>query len=432
MTRLGILQPLIIPALALALVPPGAPAVPHVALASGAATAPSGVGLRPGETPVRIRTLSLPGRLVEHAPRLRSTHPLPLDSAEQVAVTWAAGQPAPQVEIRTRAAARWSTWEAVQPLEDGEASEGNGTAGSDLAWVGHRSDVQIRVRGALPRGLSAVLIDPGHRDADADPRAASTPDAPEPGAPTHDASTQDASTYGGAVPAAYRLAADTTTSTTYHDTVLDSPPKTTFPTPHAPRPFIYTRHAWNADESLRPNPPEYSLTISQVHLHHTVSTNSYTRSEVPAMIRGMYSYHVKTLGWNDIGYNFLVDRFGRIWEGRYGGITYPVRGAHTLGFNHRSVGISVIGNFETAKPTDALLSSVARLAAWKLDLYGRPASGTTSRTSEGSDLYPNGEVVRLPVFDGHRDTNQTACPGRYLYARLPDLRRWAQRIENQY
>jgi uncharacterized protein with LGFP repeats len=416
MRLLGPVHPLLaLPVLAVLLPVTGAGAGPDAPDSAVVVAAAGDRELLPGETPVRSRVVGLTGRLAQHD-GLRSTGPLALSGAKQVAVTWQAGQPAPEVEVRTRAASGWSSWTELEPFADSDADEGNGTTGTDLAWVGARRVVQVRIHGAVPRGLATVLIDPGHRNADAAPDAAAP--AAAAAAPASRA-------------AAYDLVAGTTDGE-YRDTVLTSPPKTTFPTPHAPRPFIYTRHAWNADESLRPGPPEYSVTISQAHLHHTVSTNSYTRADVPAMIRGMYSYHVKSLGWNDIGYNFLVDKFGRVWEGRHGGITYPVRGAHTLGFNHRSVGISVIGNFETAQPTSELLSSVAKLAAWKLDLYSRPASGMTNRTSEGSDRFPNGDIVRLPVFDGHRDTNDTACPGKNLYARLPDLRRWAQRIEDKY
>ena len=123
-------------------------------------------------------------------------------------------------------------------------------------------------------------------------------------------------------------------------------------TPKAPRPDIRTRKQWGADESWRDGSPRTNRTIEQVHVHHTVSGNTYSRKETAALIRGMYRYHTKSLGWSDIGYNFLVDRFGRIWEGRAGGIAQPVRGAHTLGFNDTSMGVSVIGNFEQAAPTD--------------------------------------------------------------------------------
>jgi uncharacterized protein with LGFP repeats len=170
----------------------------------------------------------------------------------------------------------------------------------------------------------------------------------------------------------------------------------------------------------------YNRTIKQAHIHHTAGTNAYSRSDVPAIIRGDYWYHTQVLGWSDLGYNFVVDKFGRIWEGRAGGIDRPVRGAHTLGFNHESFGVAAIGNIDSTAPPPELVRSLVRLSAWKLDRYDRQPSGYTRVRSEGSDRYPEGTWVRLPVIDGHRDTNQTACPGDALYAKLPEIRRRAQ------
>ena len=157
-------------------------------------------------------------------------------------------------------------------------------------------------------------------------------------------------------------------------------------------------------------------------MHHTATCNGYAQADVPAMIRSMYKYHTHSLGWSDIAYNFLVDNYGTIWEGRYGGVDQPVRGAHTLGFNNSSTGFSMIGNYETAQPSSAMLGSLAQLAAWKLAMYGRDPQGWTQVTSEGSDKFPSGKVVTLPVIDGHRDTNDTACPGGNVYAQLGNLR----------
>ena len=85
-------------------------------------------------------------------------------------------------------------------------------------------------------------------------------------------------------------------------------------------------------------------------IHHTVNANTYTSAQVPALLRGIYAYHTQSRGWRDIGYNYLVDRFGRIWEGRYGGVGSPVVGAHTLGYNEVSFAMSAIGNFDIAEP----------------------------------------------------------------------------------
>ena len=114
--------------------------------------------------------------------------------------------------------------------------------------------------------------------------------------------------------------------------------------------------------------PSYG-TVKTGFIHHTVNTNNYTAEQVPSLLRGIYAYHTQSRGWRDIGYNYLVDRFGRIWEGRYGGVTRAVVGAHTLGYNEVSFAMSAIGNFDIARPPAAVLTAYARLFAWKLSLY---------------------------------------------------------------
>ena len=133
---------------------------------------------------------------------------------------------------------------------------------------------------------------------------------------------------------------------------------------------------------------------------------------MPAIIRGIYAYHTQSRGWSDVGYNFLVDRFGRIWEGRYGGVDRPVVGAHTLGYNDDAFAMSAIGNFETAQPSAAMLDAYGRLFAWKLSLHGVRAGSTRQWVTKRY----------LPAINGHRDVGQTACPGRYLYAKIPTIR----------
>ena len=158
-----------------------------------------------------------------------------------------------------------------------------------------------------------------------------------------------------------------------------------------------------------------SLRYFEVHagfVHHTVNANGYTRAQVPSIIRGIYAYHTQSRGWSDIGYNFLVDRFGRIWEGRYGGVARPVVGAHTLGYNDYAFAASAIGNFETAQPRAALLDAYGRLFAWKLNLHGIRAGDRRQQVGGRT----------LSAINGHRDAGQTACPGRYLYARLGTIR----------
>lgn len=310
---------------------------------------------------------------------------LPTSTHSMVAFTWNDERQPPLARVRVRRDGSWTPWTLVPPLLDlpDEEPDQRGVRGTDLLWVGRAEDVQIRLEGRRPTGLTLVLLYPEPRPTDA---------------------------LVGKVEDGRTVQRSTRTDA------------------RAPRPNLVTRKEWGANESLRDGEPVYNRTIKQVHVHHTVNANDYARRDVPALIRGMYAYHTQTLGWSDIGYNFLVDRFGRAFVGRAGGPWRKVRGAHTLGFNHASTGISAIGNYETAQPTDAMLDGIAKVAAWKLDRFDRDPRGTIRVRSEGSDKYPAGRRVRLPVIDGHRDTNHTACPGRHLYEALPKIRRRAERV----
>jgi hypothetical protein len=146
------------------------------------------------------------------------------------------------------------------------------------------------------------------------------------------------------------------------------------------------------------------------------------------MLASIYTYHTGTNGWCDTGYNFIIDRFGRIWEGRSGGVTKAIVGGHAQGFNTGSVGVSFLGQYEpgasptAAQPSDAALDAAARVIGWKLSLNGIDPTGTISVTSGGSNKYPAGTVVNLNRVIGHRDVGQTACPGANLYSKLPGIR----------
>ncbi|MER6788613.1 peptidoglycan recognition protein [Streptomyces sp. NPDC000658] len=198
-----------------------------------------------------------------------------------------------------------------------------------------------------------------------------------------------------------------------------------------PRPSIVTRRGWGADESLRESGFRYTTKVKAAFVHHTASGNTYTCAQAPSVIRGIYRYHVKSMGWRDIGYNFLVDKCGKIYEGRAGGVAKPVLGAHTLGFNTNSMGIAVLGTFGSAKPNAATVDAVARLTAWKLGLFGANPKGKTYLTSAGGNLYGKGKSVRLNVISGHRDGFATECPGKQLYGKLGSARSTAAQYQGR-
>ena len=134
------------------------------------------------------------------------------------------------------------------------------------------------------------------------------------------------------------------------------------------QPSIVRRAEWNADESIVRDAPAIASRLRRAVVHHTAGSNSYSRSESPAIVRGIQRYHVLSNRWDDIGYNFLVDKYGRVFEGRGGGITENVIGAHAGGFNTGSVGVAVIGNYESASISRAARTALQRLLAWRLDV----------------------------------------------------------------
>jgi hypothetical protein len=333
-----------------------------------------------------------------------TTVPQKVTGFGEVGVTWAHGVSIPQTGIhfaaRTRSHGAWSTWTNI-PYDpehgpDPHSREGrHARPGTDPVLVGKVGKVQVKaVTGeALPSDMKLAVIAPGHARHTATERAAI------------DTSRMDGGTGQDSV---YR-AADPQPVTGSNDTASLAAAVFT------PQPVIYSRAQWGADESIR---GKSSLHYGDVHagfVHHTVNANDYTRSEVPALMRSIYAYHVKSRGWSDIGYNYLIDRFGRIWEGRYGGVDRAVVGAHTLGFNDDSFAASAIGNYQITQPSEAMIQAYATLFAWKLSLHGITASSThqyvTSRYFQ--------------AINGHRDAESTLCPGQYLYDRIPDIRQMA-------
>ena len=194
------------------------------------------------------------------------------------------------------------------------------------------------------------------------------------------------------------------------------------------RPAIVTRSAWGADESLRHGGPWYAEALKMVFVHHTATASSYSCADSARIVRGIYAYHVLSNGWSDIGYNFLIDRCGQVFEGRYGGVTRPVIGAHVLGFNTASAGIAMIGNFTYAAPTSAAMTALKRLVAWRLDVAHVDPTSHALMTASGNDRYRAGAKVWLRVVSGHRDGNPSACPGSALYPLLPGVARAARAI----
>ncbi len=191
----------------------------------------------------------------------------------------------------------------------------------------------------------------------------------------------------------------------------------------AGEPAIVSRAAWGANEEIVRATPRIAPALKLAIVHHTAGTNDYTRAQSAAIVRGIEVYHVEGNGWNDIGYNFLVDRFGTIYEGRGGGIDQNVIGAHALGFNAGTVGVSMMGNFTSVAPTQAQQAALVRLLAWRLDVAHIDPLSTVVYTSGGNAKFHAGKVVTLRAISGHRDTGPSECPGSAAYALLPSIAR---------
>lgn len=197
------------------------------------------------------------------------------------------------------------------------------------------------------------------------------------------------------------------------------------------RPGIITRAQWGADEDLRRCGPHYAERLKVAYVHHTAGGNTYSRAQADDVIRGIYAFHVRGRGWCDIAYNFLVDRFGRIYEGRYGGMAKPLIGGHAAGFNTGSTGVAAMGDFTSTAPPRAMVRAFKRLLAWRLDVAHLRPTGWTRMVSSyggGTSKYGAGQSVTLRVITGHRDTNWTSCPGARLYAKLGAIRKGAEAI----
>jgi N-acetylmuramoyl-L-alanine amidase len=333
----------------------------------------SAITVPPGPVAPHVRSIPIELSMAESADAqvddgTAVTDELRLEGASLVGVTWSSAAHPPAVLARARTGSTWGTWirldaDAVHGPDPNSTEAAAVRPGTEPLIVGDAESVQIRVEDAARvRGLRLELVDPMNSGAAAGDNAEE----------------------GGA--------AELTAA--------------------VPQPTIHTRAEWGADESLRDDPPRYGSTIYAGWVHHTVDANDYSSAEVPGIIRSIYAYHVISRGWSDIGYNFLVDRFGRLWEGRYGGIDKPVIGAHTLGFNTNTFAVSAIGNFEQVSPPGTVNESIAALMAWKLGLYGRDPDGSTQAL----------DGTWRPVIGGHRDAASTACPGQYLYDRLPTIR----------
>ena len=308
-----------------------------------------------------------------------------VDGAEMVGLSYDVppGSPEPTVEVRGQRDGQWTEWLDVSTeADDGpdaDSPEYHGDRRSTTpAWLGHdQQQVEVRVTNGTVADLQLHPID-------SEPVEAS----------------------GGALalPAA--------------DAFVPVGPVT-------------SRAQWGADEAnsyTQPgceSGPSYAAQgVTDAIVHHTVNSNTYSPSDSAALVRGIQAYHIFSNGWCDIGYNFLVDRYGQVFEGRRGGTGRAVVGAHASGFNTGSTGVALIGDFTSSGVPDAAYAALVNLLTWKLAWHGTPAQGQLwVRVGANSGAYwPEGTYVAIDRIIGHRDVNATGCPGNFFWWLLPQLR----------
>lgn len=203
-------------------------------------------------------------------------------------------------------------------------------------------------------------------------------------------------------------------------------------TPAGQPPRIINRAEWGANEGMRCGEPRYDTRIRAGVVHHTAGSNDYTPADSAGIVRSIYEYHTRTLGWCDIAYNAMVDKYGQVFEGRAGGMTRPVEGAHTGGFNHNTWGVAMLGNFDVVPPTPIQLRTTARLLGWVLGQAGVDPLSSVVLPSEGGSFtkFPFGAATTLPTIFTHRDVGNTECPGNAAYALMGQIRDIAARFND--
>ena len=292
---------------------------------------------------------------------------------ELVGLRWS-GRQRPRVQLRTRRqGGRWSEWHGLPAAGDHAPDGAPPLPGTEPAWTGPADELQLRV----DRRVS--------------------------GARAHFVNASGTTTTAGRARAAVRRVNASARRLLAGDTASAA----------AAQPKIIPRSEWGGDSLPAKGSTEYG-SVKLAFVHHTVGTNDYGPEDSAAIVLAIAKYHRNVNGWNDIGYNFLVDKYGQIFEGRAGGITKAVVGAQAQGYNSVSTGVSNLGTFSTVEQTNEGISACASVIAWKLGLHGAPVSGS---------VVANGKTFER--ISGHRDANATACPGDALYDQLPQIRELA-------
>ena len=375
------------------------------------------------------------------------TDPLEVDRFLVAGFTWTGGPDLPEgmrIYLRVRENGTWSPWylnEAADAGRDDRTTSGTGefvTGGADAIQASV-------VGGSLPVGLKLALVPSrpqGERVLDAD-ELKTTEAAPTP--VIEDAVAQPQAGRSGALESPAELTGQSVSAVTtrlitpasFSTAETAARPASTVPAalPVAtsanglPVP-VTTRAEWGANASYMSWDPDYA-SAGHVVVHHTAGTNNYSAGQSASIVRGIYYYHAVTLDWGDIGYNFLIDKYGTVFEGRSGSVAAPAGrmsvGAHARGVNTGTMGLSMMGDYSSISPSDAQLSSVGKMAGWFLRRAGiTDANGWAGLNVWTTERYQAGSTISMPRILGHRDVGYTSCPGNVGYSKLGTIRTIAQ------
>ena len=345
------------------------------------------------------------------------TAPIATSEFYVAGVTWDGADAMPAdaaLFIRVMEGGQWQEWAELEV--EVSADEPGAVGGTEPYTAAAAEAVQVQVTGraeSLPPNLRLSLTPEWPGDEEVvlaeDAPAATVAPTTEPLAPAAEA----------ALPYEQPAGRTTATAATSADAVEESGIMTSAVATASLTPSVVSRAGWGADESKMTWTPK-PVALKAAIVHHTAGTNNYTQSQSASIVRGIYSYHAVSRGWGDIGYNFLVDRWGRVYEGRRGSLaaasgTMPV-GAHAAPFNTGSMGLSVMGDYTTTGVTDAAMSALADVVAWQMGRAGLSATGSSGMISPGTAARPKGQNLGR-VF-AHRDVSATACPGDDIYSRI--------------
>ena len=318
----------------------------------------------------------------------------------------------------------WGPWyatahEVKQDVPQDRPADARGPDGTEPVFVGRTTAVQIAVTRAEPKA-------PGRRS-----KAKTKPKSPKavPAPPRKDSATEKP----GKADLGYVPTTATQPLAQNISAVLITPPKAPAGAQWTPPravlgpgqpPNIIPRSTWGASSFSRCGRPVDAGTVYAAVVHHTAGSNDYSPEDSADIVRSIYAYHTRTLGWCDIGYNALVDKYGQVFEGRAGGVTKGIMGSHAGGFNRNTWGVSMIGTFQDEPPPRIQLETVGRLLGWRLGLDRTDPRGTAQLVSAGGSFtqFPRGAALTLPAIIGHRDVDNTECPGDQGYASLDEIR----------